>query len=68
MQAWDDVMGEAGALEGLKVAQYRGLLGHRHFDARPRFGIVPRDGHVRPKAVAAISHRRPPQATVLELR
>ena len=26
--AWDEVMGEDGALEGLQVAQYRGLIGH----------------------------------------
>ncbi len=26
--AWDEVMGEGGALEGLKTAQYRGLIGH----------------------------------------
>jgi len=26
--AWDEVRGEDGALEGLKVAQYRGLIGH----------------------------------------
>jgi len=27
-EAWDEVRGEDGALEGLKVAQYRGLIGH----------------------------------------
>lgn len=27
-EAWDEVMREGGALEGLKVAQYRGLIGH----------------------------------------
>lgn len=26
--AWAEVMGEGGALEGLKTAQYRGLIGH----------------------------------------
>lgn len=26
--AWDEVMGEDGALEGLKTARYRGLIGH----------------------------------------
>lgn len=26
--AWDEAMGEDGALEGLKAAQYRGLIGH----------------------------------------
>lgn len=26
--AWDEAMGANGALEGLKVAQYRGLIGH----------------------------------------
>ncbi len=27
-EAWDEVMGEDGALEGLQIAQYRGLIGH----------------------------------------
>lgn len=27
-EAWDQVMGPGGALEGLKVAQFRGLVGH----------------------------------------
>ena len=27
-EAWDEVMAEEGALAGLKVAQYRGLIGH----------------------------------------
>ncbi len=27
-QAWDEAMGADGALEGLQVAQYRGLIGH----------------------------------------
>jgi aryl-alcohol dehydrogenase-like predicted oxidoreductase len=27
-QAWDEVMGEEGALAGLKIAQYRGLIDH----------------------------------------
>ena len=27
-QAWDEVMGEDGALAGLKIAQYRGLVDH----------------------------------------
>ncbi len=27
-EAWDEVMAEDGALNGLKVAQYRGLIGH----------------------------------------
>ena len=27
-EAWDEVRGEEGALDGLKVAQYRGLIGH----------------------------------------
>lgn len=27
-QAWTEAMGENGALEGLKTAQYRGLIGH----------------------------------------
>ncbi|GAB4332520.1 MAG: hypothetical protein Kow0010_18460 [Dehalococcoidia bacterium] len=27
-EAWKQVMGEGGALEGLKVAQFRGLVGH----------------------------------------
>ncbi len=26
--AWDEVMGEGGALEGLQIAKYRGLIGH----------------------------------------
>lgn len=28
MESWEEVMGAAGALEGLKVAQHRGLIGH----------------------------------------
>jgi aryl-alcohol dehydrogenase-like predicted oxidoreductase len=28
MGAWREVMGDEGALEGLRVAQYRGLIGH----------------------------------------
>jgi len=28
LETWDEVMGDGGALEGLKIAQYRGLIQH----------------------------------------